>query len=439
MDTSDLKTKAAVFMSREWDAYNAGVELGNHIVKELTNPSNVVVLFSTIHYQDHGGLDTLLKGIYSVIPQNIPLVGGTVRGFSNNYGCYTRGATALVVSSNEMDFFIGIGPNTKRNPKKAAQKAASMIKDQLEKSTYANGFLLNIIAGAEIPNIPPIGRKKIVEPGAAPKALMKLFSISQKTLQMGAAQDEDVIEELTKIFPSYAMIGGATLDDGPGFRSYQFYNKTVLKNSLVTLGIKTDVDVIVKSTHNMKKTDIEFEVTKMSSDYRIIHEINGKPALDELLRLLQWPKEILNEETWLKTTFYFPLGGRCCESSTDSNVPHIVGIILGNSLVLTCKLIGNKASILTIDGKRLFDAVDENLTPIQDVSSLFGIISSCTTRLETLGNKIYHVKDQVQNYLHNQPFIIYYVGGESTYSPKEGLDYANMSFNTAVFTNPHNQ
>jgi len=435
VDPSNSKTKAAVCMSREWDAHLAGIELGNRIVKEIPYLSNVIVLFSTIHYQEHGGLESLLKGIYSVVPQDVTLVGGTVRGFSNNYGCYTRGASALVISSNEMDLAVGIGHNTKRNPQKAAQKAAAMIHDTLAQSTYKNGFLLNIIAGAEIPNIPPIGRKKIVEPGAAPKALMRLFSVSQKTLQMGSARDEDVIEELTKLFPSYYMLGGATLDDGPGFRSYQFHNRSVLKNSLISLGMKTNTDIIVKSTHNMKKTDLEFEVTKMSSDHRIIHEINGKPALDELLRLLQWPKEFLNEETWLKTTFYFPLGGKCCESSHDSNVPHVIGIILGKSLVLTCKLIGNKATILTIDGKRLFDAVDENLTPIQQASSLFGIISSCTTRLETLGHKIYHVKDQVQNYLHNQPFIIYYVGGESTYSPTEGLDYANMSFNTAVFVN----
>ena len=84
-------------------------------------------------------------------------------------------------------------------------------------------------------------------------------------------------------------------------------------------------------------------------------------------------------------------------------------------------------------GKRLFDAVDENFSLLPFKNPAFGIISSCTTRLETLGNKIYHVKDQVQQVLQNQPFVIFYVGGESTYSPKHGLDYANMSFNTAVF------
>jgi hypothetical protein len=433
LSSVNSEMKASVCMTREWDAYKAGVDLAKDIVENLAFKSNVILLFSTIHYQDNGGLQSLLDGVYSIIPEEIPLIGGTVRGFSNNYGCYVRGATALVVSSDKMDIALGIGHNTKRNPKKAAQKSADMLQEKLSKSPYKNGFLLNVIAGAEIPNIPPIGRQKIIEPGAAPKALMKLFSVSQKTLQMGSARDEDVVEEMVSLFPDFSMIGGATLDDGPGFKSYQFHNKNVLKNSLITLGIKTDFNIFVKSTHNMKKTDITFEVTKMSSDRRIIHEINGKPALDELLRLLQWPKEILNEETWLKTTFYFPIGGKCCSNSSDENVPHVIGIILGKSLVLTCKLQGAHASILTIDGKRLFDAVDENFSTIPFKTPEFGIISSCTTRLETLGNKIYHVKDQVQHVLQNQPFIIFYVGGESTYSPENGLDYANMSFNTAIF------
>jgi hypothetical protein len=229
------------------------------------------------------------------------------------------------------------------------------------------------------------------------------------------------------------MISGATIDDGPGFKNFQFYNKNVLKNAVVTLGIKTNKEFLVKSTHNMKNTDIEFEITKVSKDQRIIHEINGKPALNELLRLLNWPKEILNEETWLKTTFYFPIGGKCLEKSVDDNTPHVIGIILGDSLLLTCKIISSHATILTIDGKRLLDAIDDNIGSL-DVHPDFGLISSCTTRLETLGYKVYTARDRIDSFMDGKPFIVFYVGGESTYSPKTGLDYSNMSFNTAFLT-----
>ena len=104
----------------------------------------------------------------------------------------------------------------------------------------------------------------------------------------------------------------------------------------VYLGIfiqEKDKNIIVKSAHNMVKTDVEFEITIISKDLRIIQEINGRPAIQELLRLLNWPKEILNEETWLKTPYYFPIGGNPSQLSKNSNSPHVIGVVLGNSLL----------------------------------------------------------------------------------------------------------
>jgi len=426
-------TKSVLVTTRNWDARASGKELAESIYDKLNENPDFIVLFSTIHYEKHGGFVELLNGIYDVFPENVKLIGGTVRGFLNNDGCFARGATALAVSSNQMDVAIGIGTNTKRNPIKAANKSAQMIKDSLSGSVYENGFLLNIISGAEIPNIQPIGTKKIIEPGAAPKTLMKLFSFSQKTLQMGAARDEEVVEEMISLFPNFSMLSGATLDDGPGFRNFQFYNDKVLKNSLITLGIKTNKDILVKSTNNMVKTNIEFEITRKSKDLRIIHEINGKPALQELLRLLNWSKEILNEETWLKTTFYFPIGGKTSNYSKNDNSPHVIGIILGNSLLLTCKILGSHASVLTIDGKRLLGAVDKNMNHI-DFAPQFGLMSSCTTRFETLGTKIFDIRTRVDGHMKGNPFIVFYIGGESTYSKTNGLEYSNISFNSALIS-----
>jgi hypothetical protein len=183
----------------------------------------------------------------------------------------------------------------------------------------------------------------------------------------------------------------------------------------------------------MVKTDVEFEITKISKDLRIIQEINGRPAIQELLRLLNWPKEILNEETWLKTPYYFPIGGNPSQLSKNSNSPHVIGVVLGNSLLLTCRIHGTHGSVLTIDGKRLIDVVNLNFTHVPPEPN-FALISSCVTRLETLGNKIFDIRNQIQHHLHNCPFIEFYVGGESTYSQQNGLDYMNMSFNSAIFS-----
>lgn len=423
---------AVIATTREFNAYEAGIDLAEKIKNQIDETPLFIVVFSTIHYVNYGGFKKFLQAMYTIFPDSVQLIGGTVRGFVNNDGCFARGATALAVSSNEMNAAIGIGHNTKRNPKKAARECAETVQKKLKHSTFQNGYLLNIIAGAEIPNIPPIGTKKIIKPGVAPNTMMKLFTVSQKAFQMGAARDEELIEELVELMPAYSMLSGATLDDGPGFQNYQFYNQQVVKNSIVSLALKTNKNIFVNSTHNMKKTPIEFEITKTSKDKRIIHEINGKPALEEFLYLLGWPKEILNEETWLQTTFYFPIGGKTITNSNIDDSAHVIGVILGNSLLLTCKLIGSHASILTIDGNGLMEAIDKNLDYI-DFSPHFGLISSCITRFETLGYKMYDVREKVLSYMKHKPFIMFYVGGESTYSLSSGLHYSNISFNSTIF------
>jgi hypothetical protein len=425
------KCNAVIGTTRKFNAKEAGTHLGETLRHQLEEVPDFVVLFSTIHYMKRGGFKSFLQGFYSVFPEDVKLVGGTVRGFVNNDGCYARGATALAVSSSEMNVAIGIGHNTKRDPQKAAKQCAVELQNELGTSNFKNGFLLNIIAGAELPNIPPIGTKKIIKPGVTSKTLLKMFSVSQKTFQMGAARDEEILEEMVSLMPKYSMLSGGTLDDGPGFQNFQFYNQHVVKNSIVSLGLKTNRNVFVKSTLNMKKTPIEFEITKTSKDKRVIHEINGKPALKELLRLLDWPIEILNEETWLQTTFYFPIGSQTVTNSKNNDSAHVIGVILGNSLVLTCKLIGSRATILTIDGKGLLDAIDENLKYI-DFNPYFGLISSCITRFETLGYNMYDVREKVQTYMKQRPFIVFYVGGESTYSESTGLNYSNISFNSTI-------
>ena len=54
---------------------------------------------------------------------------------------------------------------------------------------------------------------------------MRSFSFTQKTLQMGVTRDEELIEELVTLLLDYEILSGATLDDGLGFKNYQFYNQ----------------------------------------------------------------------------------------------------------------------------------------------------------------------------------------------------------------------
>ncbi|MCJ7570473.1 MAG: hypothetical protein MUO82_01140, partial [Candidatus Thermoplasmatota archaeon] len=379
--------EASVGMSRKWDAREAGREVARSTIEKLKAPPDFFILFSTIHYKKHGGFLELLNGAWDVLPENTPLIGGTVTGFMNNYGVYSRGATALAVSNPNMDVTIGYGKNTKRNPRKAARKCAKMIKNGLKDSKYENKFLLNLISASELPNMPPFKGKTIIKSGLTTKILMQLFGFSQYVFQKGAGRDDEAIEEMVKLMPEYSMLGGGTIDERATIRNYQFFNKNVFTNSIVTLGMKTKSNLDVLTTHNMKETGIKFEITKASKDGRIIHEINNKPAATEFLSLLNWPKDFLNDATWFKTNFYFPLSFHI-NKDNDKLGPRVIGPIIGESLTTTIRSKDRNASILTIDGTSLLKTIDDNLSSFPKNPN-FGLIASCTTRLETLGNKIY--------------------------------------------------
>lgn len=310
-----------------------------------------------------------------------------------------------------------------------------MVTKGLENSSYNHKFLLNLISAGEIPDIKGMGRKKVIRSGIAP-IMNRLLGFSQYVLQKGAARDDEVVEEMIKHLPNYYMLGGGTYDDGSGLENYQFFNNRVLKTSVVSLGIKTDFDFDVLTTHNMKKSDVIFKITKTSKDGRSIQEINDKPAASELLKLMSWSEDFLNDKTWYNIAYHFPLGFRI-DKNSDEFAPRVIAVILGENLITTIRSKDPEGSVLTIDGRNLIKTIDDNLKSYPSSPS-FGLISSCTTRLITMGDKIYQAREHLLDYFKDKPFIVFYVGGESTYSPKNGLNFVNMSFNTAIFWNDDN-
>ena len=126
------KIEASLGFSRKWDAREAGKEVAESAIKKLSQPPSFILLFSTIHYKDHGGFQEFLNGVWDVIPSETPLIGGTITGFITNKGCFARGGVALAVSYPYLDIMLGFGSHTKRSPKSAAKKCADMIKNGLK-------------------------------------------------------------------------------------------------------------------------------------------------------------------------------------------------------------------------------------------------------------------------------------------------------------------
>jgi hypothetical protein len=425
----DSKVEATVGMSRKWNARDAGREVAETALRTLTRPPDFFLLFSTIHYEKYGGFQEFLHGVWDVLPTGTPLVGGTVTGFINNYGCFSRGASALAVSYPYMDVAVGVGKNTKRTPNQAAKHCAEMIQNSLKDTHYKNKFLLNFISGPVMPSIPGVGQKKYIRSGFVSNFALQTFGLSQTLLQKGLGREDEIFEQTVQQMPDYQMILGTSMDDYKGIRNYQFYNTKVLTNAVVNLGIATDLDLDLCTTHGMKKTNLHFTITKLGAGGHAICKINHKPAVPELLNLLQWPDEFLNEEKMLHTILYYPISLK----RHGREVPVVMPMMMKNYIFVPCIIDEGDVSVLTVSGKDLINAVKENLQFFHGIQPEFGLFSTCITILQTLGDKTNMVHNELCRYFKEKAFLLFYGAGEGTYSPTTDITYANMSFNTVVF------
>jgi len=328
-----------------------------------------------------------------------------------------------------MDVAIGIGKNTKRSPKEAARQCAEMIKKRLAKTEYPNRFLLNLVSGPGFMKIPGYGYKKVIDSGLTSKFVTLALGFSRYVLQKGASREDEVFEEMVKQLSDFYMILGTTLDDIKGISNYQFFNNEVLTNSIVDLGIATDLNLNVTTAHGMKDTNIKFEITKLRKN-QIIQEINNKPALGELYRLLNWPEGYINEKTMEHTILYYPISLR----RGEREVPVVMPFILKNSIMTPCLIDKGEVSILTISGKDLINSVKNCFQSSENFTPEFGIFSNCMTILQTLGGNTNIIRNEALKYFNNKPFLMFWSAGEGTYSPRsDDFTYANMSFNSAIF------
>ena len=421
--------EASVGMSRKWDAREAGREVARSVIRNLSRPPDLFLLYSTIHYKKHGGFQRFLNGVWDILPNETPLLGGTVAGFLNNYGCYTRGATALALAYPNMDVKIGIGENTRRNPKKAADKCANDIKNKQNKFHNTN-ILIDVLPGPERPtffgkDLPIVSDKGFID-ALGPKYL----ELSVKYLQKGQGYEEEVIDQLAKDLPDYILFGGSSADSNDLVVNYQFVDKDVKRNTLAGMGINTDLFVDYTHTDGLESTGVEFKISKTAQGARIVKELDGKSAAETFFGKIGIPKNRLDDRI-LRTTFFYPLGFK---TKDDYVCPNAIGAVLNNSIAFNYKIQGDHIELLTTSGKMLIGAVNEAINKLKINNPKVGFIISCLARLETLGDNIFRVRERLLQYFKDSPFLLIYSSGENIRFPNEEPHHFNETFNILVAT-----
>jgi hypothetical protein len=420
--TSGLE--AAVGMSRKWDAREAGREVAETAIKGLTRPPDFFLLFSTIHYEKRGGFQEFLNGVWDVLPKGTPLVGGTVAGFINPHGCYTRGTTAMAVSYPRIDVVVGIGKKTRKNPKKAAKELSNSLLNVQNKSPCSSPFLFCVLPGGTVPQFFGFGRKKVIKSGIVSKISLPLLDLSIRLVQMGPGREEEVFDGLAEYLPNWYILGGSSMDNLIQKRSYQFLGDEVHSTDIVGLGMISDLKCKIITTYGLKRTGIKMNITKKGLRNCVIREIDGKPATQEFLKKINWPEEFLDDRLYTKT-FYYPLG----YEYKGVLRPQIIGAFLGNNIACGYSIKTDDIEILSASGRSLINAMDEcaNAAMKNKPKMVLGV--ACATQLETLGSGIYQAYNKFKEYFCDIPFVIGYYAGEESYSPTSPPKQLYDSFN----------
>ncbi len=424
-DEKNKEFNISIGASKHKNAYKAGCEVAQDAFKNFYEKPDFILLFCSEDYEDNGGLKNFLKGFHENLPYNVPVVGGTICGFLTNKGCFARGAVALAVSHPNINISIGYGENTKRNPKKAAKNCIKKLKPGLS-NKYEHKIIFTFVSGTKNPRIPGIKDPSQISSKIFAKISLTLLPLIKKVFKKGLGVENDVLEYLTKDLSDYNFIHGSMASGAPYLRNFQFYNKTLLKDAVVTLALETNHPFDLDFTSGTKETDKDFKVTKTTKNKEIILTINNQPALSEFKRLMNWNEKDTIDRKWTDIAVRYPVAYK--KNGKIINRPHLM--VLGNYLGLIGKIEKKHAFIGKLEAKNIINSTNDVLNA---ENPSFGFFSACFSMRDFLGIKVFKIQDILKDYFKDKPFLVIFVGGEGIYKPEEGLYYNTASFTSAIF------
>jgi len=418
--------KTAVATSTIKNSYQAGKEIGKKILLKTNDNPNLILLFATLDYEEYeGGLKNLLDGLYSVIPNNVKLAGGTVPGFLNNDGCYARGVTAFSINYPNMNIALGFGKNTKRSPKKAAKQAIKMIKNDL-KNDYENKFIFSFISGPKNPNLPGVKSTNIINSKIKARILLSMFSVMQKLFQKGFGKEEEILEQIVKNLPDFNIIHSTTYSKPPFSENYQFYNNNLFDEHAVFLAIETDLKFDIDFATGAEETNKNLVVTKTNKNKTVIKKFDKNPAFAEFLKKMDWTYDILNDSKMTDISSRYPISYK----KNNKIITRPPLMILGNYMGFLSKIEKENIFISKVTPNGMVNAVDEILKTTEPE---FGFFSSCIARRDFLGIKIFQVQEKLKKYFKNKDFLLIYGAGEAANKIDTGFYFLNETITSAIF------
>lgn len=258
--------KVGVGLSKKDNSYSAGKEASEKALSNLESSSpDLVFIFSSIRF-DHR---KLLNGIREVIKDS-PLVGCTTGGEISPEGPQKGSVVLSALKSKDAKIVIGKVEKISKNLRRAGEEIGSVLTKDI---------------------LPEEGGTIFVFPDG-----------------LSGNMTELVRGVYDSIHPTIDLVGGGAGDEWKFKRTYQFFNDSVLTDSVVGVYINTDISCGYGVRHGFSPVGEPLLVTKAEGN--ILYELNQKPALDVYLEYfgLSKDKKGIEKLGAMKEVNFYPIG-----------------------------------------------------------------------------------------------------------------------------------
>jgi hypothetical protein len=383
--------KAISAVSTNKDAYGAGKEAVEEIIRKLSRRPDMLWVFGAISYNQ----ERLLAGIQAVAP-GIPLVGCTTDGEISSAGVSQESVVVLGLACDDIQFHTASATSLSQDSYQAGVGIGEAFKDS--RCRYIQIFSDGLTGNA--------GR---------------------------------IIEGIQGVLGKDIVIAGGTSGDGGMFiRTFQYYHDKVLTDSIVAVAFTGNFSVGTGIGCGWFPVGTAKLVTK--SDGNVLYELDGLPALQVYEKFLgryasqlpavgvEYPLGLLRSETDYDEDGYFLCRATMGVDREKKSIIFAGDIPEGSLVKMT---MGNENDVIEAARKAAVNAVAEMKANSADIQAEAVFLYSCMARKIVLGSRTKEEVSEIRKIVGDDiPIIGFYSYGE--YAPLKNQE--NSCFHNETVT-----
>lgn len=219
------------------DSFEAGKEAVKQALEKLGHSkSNLVILFCSTRYE----YASVIRGIYSLLAEDIPLIGCTTAGQFTEHEIIKDGVACALIASDDYRFFCGIGTQLRSHPLEAIRNAIISFPKEIE--GYAHQSAILFVDG------------------------------------LAGKGEEAVLAASSLLGPKIKFAGGAAADNLNFKETNVFSNQESFTDAASLCLIASRAPIIISVNHGHHPISPPLQITKAKDN--ILYEIEGRPALE---------------------------------------------------------------------------------------------------------------------------------------------------------------